>query len=173
VVQAAHGSIDVTEGLEMVRIEITTLIRSYRQLGQKIQKLMDQFNNLAKTSVEYEWLSTVLGIGDTTIIQLLSEIGSFSYYQHPRQLIKFAGLTLREHSSGQQRGKKRISKRGRRHLRALLFRVMMPMVRCNEAFRQLHVYYTTRAENPLRKKQSMVVLCGKLQLFPNEKSHRL
>ncbi|ARJ23283.1 IS110 family transposase (plasmid) [Bacillus mycoides] len=165
IIQLAHVALDsigVTEGLEMARIEIATLVRRYRQLEHEIQELMSQLTNLAKTSVEYEWLSTVPGIGDTTIIELLSEIGSFSYYQHPRQLIKLAGLTLREHSSGQHSGQKRISKRGRRHLRALLFRVMMPMVRCNEAFRQLHVYYTTRAKNPLRKKQSMVVLCGKL-----------
>ncbi|WP_151506740.1 transposase, partial [Geobacillus sp. PA-3] len=60
------------------------------------------------------------------------------------------------------KGQKRISKRGRRRLRALLFRVMMPMIRHNEAFRQLHDYYTTRPDNPLRKKQSIVVLCGKL-----------
>ncbi|MGP9075446.1 IS110 family transposase, partial [Geobacillus thermodenitrificans subsp. calidus] len=26
----------------------------------------------------------------------------------------------------------------------------------------LHEYYTTRPDNPLRKKQSIVVLCGKL-----------
>ena len=39
---------------------------------------------------------------------------------------------------------------------------MMPMIRHNEAFRQLHDYYTTRPDNPLRKKQSIVVLCGKL-----------
>ncbi|MBB4823257.1 hypothetical protein HNO89_000477, partial [Sporosarcina luteola] len=32
----------------------------------------------------------------------------------------------------------------------------------NKAFRQLHEYYTTRQVNPLRKKQSIVVLCGKL-----------
>jgi transposase len=89
-------------------------------------------------------------------------VGSFSHYQHPRQLLKLAGLTLRENSSGQHKGQKRISKRGRKHLRALLFRVMMPMIRHNEAFRQLHEYYTTRAQNPLRKKQSIVVLCGKL-----------
>ncbi|MFC0475918.1 IS110 family transposase, partial [Robertmurraya beringensis] len=44
----------------------------------------------------------------------------------------------------------------------LLFRVMMPMIRHNEAFRKLHEYYTNRKENPLRKKQSIVVLCGKL-----------
>ncbi|MGR5963801.1 IS110 family transposase [Bacillus cereus] len=160
--QVAYNSIGVTEGQEMARIEIATLVRRYRQLEHEIQELTNKLTDLAKTSVEYEWLSTVPGLGDRTIVELLSEIGSFSYYQHPRQLIKLAGLTLREHSSGQHRGQKRISKRGRRHLRALLFRVMMPMVRCNEAFRQLHVYYTTRAKNPLRKKQSMVILCGKL-----------
>ncbi|EID45002.1 hypothetical protein B4168_4224 [Anoxybacillus flavithermus] len=95
-------------------------------------------------------------------VKLLSEIGSFSHYQDPRQLLKLAGLALREHSSGQHKGQKRISKRGRRRLRALLFRVMMPMIRHNEAFRQLHDYYTTRPDNRLRKKQSIVVLCGKL-----------
>ena len=55
--------------------------------------------------------------------------------------MKLAGLTLRENSSGQHKGQKRISKRGRRKLRALLFRVMMPMIRHNEAFRKLHQYY--------------------------------
>ncbi|KIU74090.1 transposase IS116/IS110/IS902 family protein [Bacillus thuringiensis Sbt003] len=160
--QIALDSIGVTEGLEMARVEIATLVRRYREIENEIKELMSRLTNLAKNSEEYDWLSTVPGMGDATIIELLSEIGSFSYYQHPRQLIKLAGLTLREHSSGQHRGQKRISKRGRRHLRALLFRVMMPMVRCNEAFRQLHVYYTTRSKNPLRKKQSIVVLCGKL-----------
>ncbi|WP_338206315.1 IS110 family transposase, partial [Parageobacillus thermoglucosidasius] len=89
----------------------------------------------------------VPGLGDATIVELLSEIGSFSHYQDPRQLLKLAGLTLREHSSGQHKGQKRISKRGRKRLRALLFRAMMPMIRHNEAFRQLHDYYTTRPDN--------------------------
>lgn len=112
--------------------------------------------------VEYEWLQTIPGLGDATIVELLSEIGSFQQYQDPRQLIKLAGLTLKENSSGQHKGQKRISKRGRRRLRTLLFRVMMPLIRHNKAFRALHEYYTTRPVNPLRKKQSIVVLCGKL-----------
>ena len=69
---------------------------------------------------------------------------------------------MRENSSGQHKGQKRISKRGRRKLRALLFRVMMPLIKHNSAFKQLHEYYTTRLVNPLRKKQSIVVLCSKL-----------
>jgi transposase len=161
-IQVAVESIGVTEGREMARFEIATLVRRYHQLEQEVESISEYLNKLIQTSVEYEWLSTVPGLGDTTIVDLLSEIGSFSHYEDPRQLIKLAGLTLRENSSGQHKGQKRISKRGRRKLRALLFRVMMPMIRHNEAFRKLHEYYTTRTVNPLRKKQSIVVLCGKL-----------
>ncbi|WP_096199813.1 IS110 family transposase [Bacillus sp. FJAT-45350] len=161
-IEVAAHSIGVTEGRKMARFEIATLVQRYHQLEQEIESITQSLVELVKTSVEYEWLSTVNGLGDTTIVDLLAEIGSFSHYEDPRQLIKLAGLTLRENSSGQHKGQKRISKRGRRKLRALLFRVMMPMIRHNEAFRKLHEYYTNRTVNPLRKKQSIVVLCGKL-----------
>ncbi|AKP46157.1 MULTISPECIES: IS110 family transposase [Bacillales] len=161
-IQVAAQSIGVTEGREMARFEIATLVRRYHQLEQEIESITQKLVELVKTSVEYEWLTTVQGLGDTTIVDLLAEIGSFSHYKDPRQLIKLAGLTLRENSSGQHQGQKRISKRGRRKLRSLLFRVMMPMIRHNEAFKKLHDYYTNRKVNPLRKKQSIVVLCGKL-----------
>lgn len=161
-IEVAENSIGVTEGLEMARIEITTLVRRYHQLEKDIENITERLVELVKTSVEYEWLSTVPGLGDTTIVDLLAEIGSFSHYEDPRQLIKLAGLTLRENSSGLHKGQKRISKRGRRKLRALLFRVMMPMILHNPAFKKLHEYYTNRQINPLRKKQSIVVLCGKL-----------
>jgi transposase len=160
--EVARHSIGITEGHQMARIEITTLVRRYRQLEKDIAALTEELTALVKTTAEYEWLKTIQGLGDTTIIELLSEIGSFAQYQDPRQLIKLAGLTLKENSSGQHKGQKRISKRGRKRLRALLFRVMMPLIRHNQAFRQLHEYYTTRPVNPLRKKQSIVVLCGKL-----------
>jgi transposase len=161
-IKLAEQSIGVTEGRQMARFEIATLVHRFRQLEEEIKTITSQLIELVQTSVEYEWLSTVPGLGDTTIVDLLAEIGSFSHYQDPRQLMKLAGLTLRENSSGQHKGQKRISKRGRRRLRALLFRVMMPMIRHNEAFRKMHEYYTNRTQNPLRKKQSIVVLCGKL-----------
>lgn len=161
-IECARLSIGVTEGQTMARIEIATLVQRYRQIERELEELQKQLTELVQASVEYEWLKTVPGLGDKTIIDLLSEIGSFAHYDHPRQLIKLAGLTLRENSSGQHKGQKRISKRGRRQLRALLFRVMIPMIRHNEAFRKLHEYYTTRQTNPLSKKQSIVVLCGKL-----------
>ncbi|AWE07304.1 IS110 family transposase [Lysinibacillus sp. 2017] len=161
-VEVAENSIGLTEGLVMAKFEIATLLSQYKLMQTQLDELTSQLVELAKQMADYDYLASVPGIGDVTIVDLLSEVGSLTQYAHPRQLIKLAGLTLRENSSGQQKGQKRISKRGRRKLRALLFRVMMPLILHNPAFKQLHEYYTTRTANPLRKKQSIVVLCGKL-----------
>lgn len=161
-VEVAESSIGLTEGLVMAKFEIATLLSQHKMMQAQLDELTAELVELAKQMTEYEYLASVPGIGDVTIVDLLSEVGSLAQYTHPRQLIKLAGLTLRENSSGQQKGQKRISKRGRRKLRALLFRVMMPLILHNPAFKQLHEYYTTRTINPLRKKQSIVVLCGKL-----------
>jgi transposase len=161
-IEAAINSIGLTEGTEMARREIATLLRQYRLLESEIESLNNQLAEMAKTTMEYDLLASVPGLGDATIVDLLSEVGCFSLYENPRQLIKLAGLTLRENSSGQHKGQKHISKRGRKRLRFILFKVIVPLIRHNEAFKQLHEYYTTRQQNPLRGKQSMVVLCGKL-----------
>lgn len=161
-IEVAQHSIGLTEGLVMARIEIATLLQQHYLMQEQLNTLTEQLIELAKQMTDYDYLSSVPGIGDVTIVDLLSEVGSLTQYEHPRQLIKLAGLTLRENSSGQHKGQKRISKRGRRKLRSLLFRVIIPLIRHNEAFKQLHEYYTTRTINPLRKKQSIVVLCGKL-----------
>ncbi|MER2109252.1 MAG: IS110 family transposase [Solibacillus sp.] len=161
-IEAAESSIGLTEGLVMARLEIATLLSQVKLMQTQLDELTVQLIELAKQMTDYDYLTSVPGIGDVTIVDLLSEVGSLTQYEHPRQLIKLAGLTLRENSSGQQKGQKRISKRVRRKLRALLFRVMMPLIQHNPAFKALHEYYTTRTVNPLRKKQSIVVLCGKL-----------
>ena len=161
-IEVAQHSIGLTEGLGMAKYEIATLLSQIKLMQAQLDELTVQLTALAKQMTDYEYLASVPGIGDVTIVELLSEVGSLTHYEHPRQLIKLAGLTLRENSSGKQKGQKRISKRGRRKLRALLFRVMMPLIRHNPAFKHYHEYYTTRTKNPLRKKQSIVVLCGKL-----------
>lgn len=161
-VDIAPHSIGLTEGLVMARFEIATLLAQHKMMQAQLNELTSQLIELAKQMTDYEYLASVPGIEDVTIVDLLSEVGSLTQYAHPRQFIKLAGLTLRENSSGQQKGQKRIAKRGRRKLRALLFRVMMSLIQHNPAFKALHEHYTTRPNNPLRKKQSIVVLCGKL-----------
>jgi hypothetical protein len=51
----------------MARFEIATLVRRFNQLEQEIESITQHLVELVQTSVEYEWLSTVQGLGDTTI----------------------------------------------------------------------------------------------------------
>lgn len=122
----------------MAKYEITTLLSQIKLMQAQLDELTIQLTELAKQMTDYDYLASVPGIGHITVVDLLSEVGSLTQYEHPRLLIKLAGLTLRENSSGKKKGQKRISKRGRCKLRALLFRVMMPLIRHNPAFKQLH-----------------------------------
>lgn len=101
-------------------------------------------------------------IGIITVAGFLAEVGDLSRYDHSQQIVRHAGLSLCEDSSGLRKGETVITKRGRCRLRALLFRAALISVAKNPEFRALHLYFTTRKENPLKKKQSMIAICNKL-----------
>lgn len=168
----AETSIGLTEGTMMARVEIASLIEQYKLLYCHYEAVTEELNKLAKEMTDYEFLLSIPGIGENTVAELLSEVGSFTHYANPRQLIKLAGLTLRENSSGVHKGQKKISKRGRKKLRAILFRAVLPMIRYNSGFHALYEYYIYRPSNPLRKKEAMVVLCGKLLKIAHALCHK-
>jgi transposase len=93
---------------------------------------------------------------------LYQKLGDIERFEHPRQIQKLAGLNIKENSSGKHKGQTTISKRGRRKLRSILFQAILPVVASNKEFQELHKYYTTRNVNPLKKKQSLILLCCKL-----------
>ena len=93
---------------------------------------------------------------------IVSEIGDITRFKDPRQIVKYAGLTLRENSSGKHKGETTISKRGRRLLRHAVFRTIIAMLATNEEFRQLHRRNLEREIRPMNKMQSVIALCGKL-----------
>ena len=161
-VSAAKDSIGLTEGIIMARQEIKTLLAQYKALEQEIEQLMTQIEIILKKIPGTEEMMSIPGVGMVTVAGFLAEVGNLEGYRHPRQIQKLAGLSLKENSSGKHKGQTRITKRGRPRLRALLYRCIMPLVAKNPEFKALHHYYTTRAENPLKKKQSLIALCCKL-----------
>jgi transposase len=159
---AAKDSIGLTEGLMMAKQEITSLLAQYKALEQEIDNLMIQIENILKEIPGTAEMMSIPGVGMVTVAGFISEVGNLEGYRHPRQIQKLAGLNLKENSSGKHKGQTRITKRGRPRLRALLYKCIMPLVAKNHEFKVLHHYYTTRAKNPLKKKQSLIALCCKL-----------
>lgn len=71
-----------------------------------------------------------------------------------------------ENSSGKYKVRIRISKRGRRKLRKILYQVMVPLLARSRESRGIYDYYVTRVKNPLKRRQAMVaVSCKFIRVF--------
>ncbi|MBN8854363.1 MAG: IS110 family transposase, partial [Sphingobacteriales bacterium] len=71
-------------------------------------------------SLPYKCLLSVPGIGFTTAIGLLAEIGDFNRFKDPAEYCSFLGLIPWQHSSGESIRVKGIQPRCNKHLRPLL-----------------------------------------------------
>lgn len=164
--QVAEYSIGLQDSPEMARMEIRMLLDQMSMYESQINSLTANLIALARELTDFDYLTSIPGISDTTVLELLSETGSLKRYKDPRQLFKLAGLTLVTNSSGESKGRKRISKRGRRRLRTLLYKAVLPLLHANPAFKTLYEYYSENREKPVTKKEALVILCRKLlQIF--------
>jgi len=161
-VEAAKISIGIEEGLRMAKKELEDTLEQYELYLKQNEQLEIEIDELALQVSGVKEMLSIKGVGLITAAGFIAEVGDIKRFTHPSQIQKFAGLNLIENSSGKHKGKTSISKRGRSRLRALLFRVIMPLVSKNNEFKMLHEYYTNRKENPLKKKQSLILLCCKL-----------
>ncbi|MFW6149728.1 MAG: transposase [Atribacterota bacterium] len=146
----------------MASIQLADYLSQYEQLKKQLKQIEAEIEILLEEIPGAKEMLTVPGVGKMTVAGFWAECGNLEDYQHSKQIIKLAGLNLQEQSSGKHKGKITITKRGRPKLRALLYRVSLPLVRHNTEFKQLHKYYTTRPQNPLAKKQSLIAICCKL-----------
>ncbi|MED1472830.1 IS110 family transposase, partial [Bacillus salipaludis] len=160
--QAANKSIGLRQGSDMAKLELKTLLDKYDLIQLKFEELDSKIDILLDEIPGVPQMLAIKGVGRDTVAGFFAEVGDLNDYTHPRQIIKLAGLSLKENTSGKHKGKTTITKRGRKKLRALLFRVCMILVAKNSAFKALHVYYTQRSDNPLKKMQSLIALCNKL-----------
>lgn len=161
-VVSAKRSVGLTVGKTMAQKELLSLLERYEDVCAQIEALDEELEGYVSSLPGVAEMATIPGVTVHTVVELYAEIGDIRNFTHPRQLLKYAGLNLRENTSGTMRGQTTITKRGRRKLRALLFRMTIPMVKHNAGFRALHHYYIARTNNPLKKKQSLIALCGKL-----------
>jgi len=161
-VEAAKTSVGVKEGIAAAMNEIITLLEDYDLKMKQYERVMALVETLSKQIPGMEEILSIKGVGLIMAAGYVAEVGDAFRFEHSKQIQKLAGLNLKENSSGKHKGKSTISKRGRSRLRAILFQGMLPMVAKNEEFKALHEYYTTREHNPLKKKQSLILLCCKL-----------
>ena len=158
----AKESIGNTNGLESTRIRLKILIDEY-ELNEKHLNIIEEEmeKELEKTSYKKILLS-IPGVGIVSAASFLGEIGVPTRFSNPKQIVRLAGYNLVENSSGKHKGKTRISKRGRKNLRSLLYKMALTLVVQNKEMKYLYKFLKTRKENPLKGKQALVVIGEKI-----------
>ena len=160
--ETAKRSIGLKKGSSAAEYEMKLLLADYEYKKAQYDAIMVEIERLCKKIPESGQMLAIKGIGVITVAGFLAEVGDVRRFESPRQIQKLAGLSLRENSSGKHKGQTTISKRGRSKLRAVLFNAAIPLIARNPEFRSMHEYYTTRANNPLKKKQSVIAISCKL-----------
>lgn len=159
--KAACDSIGVPAN-KAIRLKLRLLVEELHLLtGQiiDIEKVMEE--HLKATGIS-QYILSIPGIGIVTAAGILGEIGDPKRFSHWKQIRKLAGFNLVESSSGKRQGRRVISKRGRFALRSYLYQVAFVVVANNPEFKQLYRYLTKRQQNPLKKKQALIVVATKL-----------
>ncbi len=161
-IEAAEHSVGSKEGARSARLELHTLLEDYESRRKRLEEVLALIEELVAEIPLAEKLLEIKGVGMKTVSGFLAEVGDIGRFTSPKELQKLAGLALVENSSGKHKGETRISRRGRKRLRYLLFEVAMSLVSKNEEFGELHRYYTSRSQNPLKKMQSLMVIATKV-----------
>lgn len=115
-----------------VRFDHAALEAALADYVQEVDHCSDRILRLEKAIAEaveqapasmravIEALQALRGVAQTTAATIVSELGSLSRFESPRQLMGYSGLVSREHSSGTHIQRGAITKTGNAHLRRVV-----------------------------------------------------
>lgn len=156
---AAEQSTGITEGKESVILETSHLVSNIENENRYIESLEEQMiEHLEQIPYSHSILS-IKGIGHVTAAGLIGEVGDFNKFNTISEITKLAGLDLFEISSGQFKGQRRISKRGRPMMRKLLFFAAINMVKSTGI---MHEKYKQMLDRGMLKMKALIAIARKI-----------
>jgi len=161
-IRVAESSIGVEYGLEAAKIRIRCLVEELDLLERQLDEIEQAMKNKLEETGYAEIILGIKGIGIVTAAGFLGEVGDPMRFKQARQIANYAGYNLVEDSSGKNKSGTCISKRGRKQLRSVLYQMAFTMVSHNPEMKALYRHLTTRKNNPLKKKQALVVISKKI-----------
>ncbi len=156
---AAEQSIGITEGKESVILETSHLVSNIENENRYIKSLEEQMIEYLEQVPYSHSILSIKGIGHVTVAGLIGEVGDFNKFNTISEITKLAGLDLFEISSGQFKGQRRISKRGRPMMRKLLFFAAINMVKSTGI---MHEKYKQMCERGMLKRKALIAIARKI-----------
>ncbi len=103
-----------------LKVNLTLLLRELTGLNQVLVEYGQQIEVLASTARYQESVQALTcykGIKNIFALTMITEIGDIKRFPHPRKLMSWIGMDIREYSSGGKHHRFGITKQGNRYLR--------------------------------------------------------
>lgn len=162
IIKIAKASVGMKDGSGSARQAAKWFAEQVEHLSEQLDDVQEQMNAKCAEIPHAANVLEIQGIGQSILSGIIAEMGDIDRFDDVKEIQKLSGLGLVACSSGKHKGETKISHRGRKRLRYWLFQAAKSVVAHDETFKQLHAYYTTRAVNPLKKMQSLIVIACKL-----------
>jgi len=140
------------------------VIAQARDLIRQRDEIEARADALLCANPDYCRLRKVPGIGPIVALTILAEAGDLRRFGHHRQFLKFCGLDLATHQSGQFRGQTRLSKFGNARLRRAFWMAAQVAIRQREnSFRdKFERYIANDPHNPDRRRKALSAITAKM-----------
>lgn len=129
------------------------------------KETLESMITLAEDIPNYHVLLSIPGIGENLAARILAEIGDIERFRGPKQLIAYTGIEPIIYQSGKNDGYHyRISKRGNKRLRTLLYTAVKCMLRNTTKETSVKSYYHKKMqqENPMNSNAAIIACANKL-----------
>lgn len=161
IVRYAEKSVGLTDGKDAGREAVKWFAEQILQLDEQLVEIESALHRKCREIPYAENILAIQGVGEI-LSGIVAEMCDISRFDDVKEIQKLSGMGLVACSSGKHKGQTKISHRGRKRLRYWLFQAAKSAVSHAEEFKELHVYYTTRDNNPLKKMQSLIVIACKI-----------
>lgn len=100
-IEAAQNSVGLEAG-EAARLEIWLLVNDYILKAEQLKRLNEYLEEKVKEVPNVEKLLAIKGVGMSTVIGFIAEVGDIGRFTDLKQIQKLAGLEIVKKSSGKK-----------------------------------------------------------------------
>jgi len=152
----------ISSATELTAINVVHLVKHLIFLNEQLEEInkvfIQQINNSKKDDIDI--IKSIKGISDTTAAHFINEIKNIERFENKNKLIAYCGTDPSIKQSGSSIYRKgKISKKGSKSLRRILYLMAMGLIRCNEYFK---AYYDKKRKEGFCHRKAMIALCNKL-----------
>lgn len=139
IIEAARNSVaTISPAKEIILVGKVETLQHLERRRDKLTKALTKYCESAIVE-ELKIVTSIDGISNGTATTFLAEMGDVGNYASYKNLIAYAGIDPTVFQSGKYEGSSRISKRGNRHLRRVIWIMTVSVIHHNEVFRAYYL----------------------------------